>query len=90
MIQLIGQEFQGRAHSGIADARNITSIVQRLLRDGARVVFNEKLAIKGQGKLRPDGSTSFSSPVHNGEFKEIQGKLRPNYPIVKPRKPEKI
>lgn len=32
MIQLIGQEFQGRAHSGIADARNITSIVQRLLR----------------------------------------------------------
>jgi len=62
-----------------------------LLRDGAKVVFNEKLAVKGQGIKRPDGSTSFSSPVHNAEFKSLQGTLRPNYPIAGPKKkPDKI
>lgn len=85
MIQLIGQEFQGRAHSGLDDARNIASIVMRLLKDGARVIINEKLATEGQ-KRREDDTPLFAVPVHNGEWKCIQGQLRPNYPQKKPAK----
>ncbi len=83
MIQLIGREFEGRAHSGLDDARNIAFIVQRLLKDGARVVFNEKLAEGNVRRTREDGNPVFSVPVHNTEFKSIQGKLRPNYPQKK-------
>jgi 3'-5' exoribonuclease 1 len=81
MIQLIGREFQGRAHSGLDDARNIAFIVQRLLKDGARVIFNEKLA-EGNAR-REDGNPSFSAPVHYAEFKAIQGKFKPNFPQKK-------
>lgn len=86
MIQLIGREFQGRAHSGLDDARNIAFIVERLLKDGARVIFNEKLA-EGNQKRREDGSPYFSAPVHNSEYKSIQGNFRPNFP---PKKSSKI
>lgn len=86
MIQLIGREFQGRAHSGLDDARNIACIVERLLNDGDRVVFNEKLAEGSQTK-REDGSRVFTLPVHKLEFKSIQGNYRPNFP---PKKSGKI
>ena len=85
MIQLIGREFQGRAHSGLDDARNIAFIVQRLLKDGARVIFNEKLAEENVRK-REDGDPFFASPVHNAEFRAIQGKFRPNFPQKKSAK----
>ena len=64
------------------DSRNIAFIVQRLLKDGARVIFNEKLA-EGNVRRREDGDPYFSVPVHNTEFKAIQGKLRPNFPQKK-------
>lgn len=85
MIQLIGREFQGRAHSGLDDARNIAFIVQRLLKDGARIIFNEKL-VEGNARRRDDGNPFFSAPVHNTEFKAIQGKFRPNFPQKKSSK----
>lgn len=85
MIQLIGLEFQGRAHSGLDDARNIAAIALRLLKDGARLILNEKLAIEGQ-KRREDGELLFAIPVHAGEFKSIQNQLRPNYPQRKANK----
>lgn len=84
MIQLIGLEFQGRAHSGLDDARNITCIVQRLLKDGARVIFNEKLAEQHQ-KRRENGDPYFSAPVHFSEFKSVQREYRPNFPLKKSR-----
>lgn len=85
MIQLIGLEFQGRAHSGLDDARNITAIVKRLLRDGARITFNEKLA-EGNSR-RENGDPYFSAPVHNQEFfKGILGQFRPNFPSKKTTK----
>ena len=86
MIQIIGREFEGRAHSGLDDARNIAYIVQRLLKDGARVVFNEKLAEGNAKRIREDGNPVFSVPVHNAEFKSIQGNLRPNFPQKKSSK----
>lgn len=80
MIQLIGREFHGRAHSGIDDARNIAFIVQRLMKDGAKLVFNEKLPVRGEKRRRQDGTPYFASPVHMGEHKSLVGNLRPNYP----------
>ena len=85
MVQLIGQEFQGRAHSGLDDARNIAAVVIRLLKDGARVIFNEKLATEGQKRQDRD-MPLFAVPVYNGEWKSIQGHLRPNFPQRKPPK----
>lgn len=85
MIQLIGLEFQGRAHSGLDDAKNIAAIALRLLKDGARLILNEKLATEGQ-KRRDDGEPLFAVPVYHGEFKSLQGELRPNYPKRKPAK----
>lgn len=35
MLDALGMEFQGRKHSGLADARNMMSIVKQLLQDGA-------------------------------------------------------
>lgn len=81
MIHVIGQEFRGRAHSGLDDARNIASIVQRLLKDGARIIINEKLA-DGQ-KRKDDGTPLFAVSVSSVEFKTMQGTLKSNYPRVK-------
>ena len=80
MIQLIGQEFQGRAHSGLDDSRNIAAILQRVLKDGAKVIFNEKLAEDNPVKYREDGSPYFSANVTTAEFKPLNGNLRPNFP----------
>lgn len=80
MIQLIGKEFQGRAHSGLDDSRNIAAIVQQVLKDGAKLIFNEKLADDNPIKHREDGSPYFSAPVSVTEFKSLNGCLRPNFP----------
>lgn len=85
MIEIIGREFQGRAHSGLDDSRNIAFIVQRLLKDGARVIFNEKLSENNQ-KRKEDGTTVFSVPVTSAEFKSLQYNLRPNFPQKKSAK----
>ncbi len=63
MIRDIGREFQGRAHSGIDDVRNIASIVQRLLTVGACVTFNEKLVVNRakKSKIRPNFTSADSS-----------------------------
>jgi len=81
MIHLIGKEFQGRAHSGLDDSRNIAAIVQRLLKDGAKLILNEKLAEDNPVKRRDDGSAFFSAPVSVAEFKLLNGCLRPNFPF---------
>ena len=82
MIQIIGRDFEGRAHCGLDDARNIAFIVQRLLQDGARVALNEKLV--ENDRRRDDGSPIFAETVEQSEFKSIQGQLRPNFPVRKP------
>lgn len=81
MLQIIGREFHGRAHSGLDDARNIAYIVQQLMKDGARLVINEKLAELGNRQLKEDGTPLFAAPVHLGEYKSLVGNLRPNYPV---------
>lgn len=43
MIMMIRQDFKGRAHSGLDDAKNITLIVQYLLQRGASMIINEKI-----------------------------------------------
>ncbi|XP_046437200.1 ERI1 exoribonuclease 2-like isoform X3 [Daphnia pulex] len=63
MIRDIGCEFQGRAHSGIDDARNIASIVQRLLTDGARVTFNEKLVVNRAQKRKIRQNSTNTNPT---------------------------
>jgi hypothetical protein len=63
MIRHIGCEFQGRAHSGIDDARNIASIVQRLLTDGARVTFNEKLVVNRAQKRKIRQNSTNTNPT---------------------------
>ena len=84
MCLLIGREFEGRAHCGLDDARNISFIVQRLLQDGARVVFNEKIPDEQSSKnKRRDGTVYFSAPVYDAEFKSLIGNHRPNYPRSK-------
>jgi hypothetical protein len=88
MLHLIGREFEGRAHCGLDDARNISFILRRLLLDGAKVVFNEKLADGPPDKRRlgRDGNPYFSSTVHDAEFKSIYGKLPSNFPCKKANK----
>lgn len=83
MLHIIGREFHGRAHSGIDDARNIAYIVQRLMKDGAKFVFNEKLAELSERKNRDDGTPLFAAPVQGSEYKSLVGNLRPNYPICR-------
>ncbi|KAK2705983.1 3'-5' exoribonuclease 1-like [Artemia franciscana] len=43
MLELLGMEFEGRAHSGLDDARNIARILSRLLLDGANLRVNERI-----------------------------------------------
>ena len=86
MIQLIGREFQGRAHSGLDDSRNIAAIVQRVLKDGGRIILNEKLADDNPENRREDGTPFFSAPVSSSEFKSFQNSLRPNFPAKRPMK----
>ncbi len=62
MIRDIGCEFQGRAHSGIDDARNIAKIVQRLLTRGARVTFNEKLVVNRAQKSKISQNSTNTNP----------------------------
>ena len=85
MVELIGQEFQGRAHSGLDDARNIARVLLRILKDGGRVIINEKLATEGQ-KREDNNLPLFAVSVFANEWKSLQGQLRPFFPQRKPKK----
>ena len=85
MLHIIGRQFEGRAHCGLDDARNIAAVVQRLLRDGGRVVFNETLAPPlGDADARPrldrHGRPLFAEPVTDAQYKALHGLHRPNFP----------
>ena len=41
MLQHLGLKFEGRPHSGIDDARNITRILIELIKDGADATIND-------------------------------------------------
>ncbi len=43
MLDALGMEFEGRAHSGIDDARNIARIASRMLKDGCELRVNERM-----------------------------------------------
>ena len=43
MVSNLGLKFEGTPHSGIDDARNITRILQIMVRDGCEIKFNEEL-----------------------------------------------
>lgn len=43
MVSNLGLKFEGTPHSGIDDARNITRILQIMVRDGCEIKFNEQL-----------------------------------------------
>jgi len=44
-LHQLGEEFVGRPHNGLDDARNIATILLRLLRDGCSIVQNEKIIL---------------------------------------------
>ncbi len=48
MLECLGMEFEGRAHSGADDARNIAKVLMRLLADGAVVRPNERIDLKAE------------------------------------------
>lgn len=43
LVSNLGLQFEGTPHSGIDDARNITRILQIMVRDGCEIKFNEEL-----------------------------------------------
>ena len=43
MLQHLGLKFEGRPHSGIDDARNITRILIELIKDGADAIINDTI-----------------------------------------------
>ena len=44
MVTNLGMEFEGRAHSGMDDARNIARILQKMIEDGCEIKFNDYLS----------------------------------------------
>ncbi|XP_057370946.1 uncharacterized protein LOC130691922 isoform X2 [Daphnia carinata] len=78
MIREMGYQFKGRAHSGLDDARNIACIVQGLLKDGASIVFNEKLP--EESAKETNGKGLFCLPVFQPEFGIIKDTLKSNFP----------
>ena len=43
MLKKRGMKFEGRPHCGMDDARNIARLLQRMVRDGCEIKFNESL-----------------------------------------------
>jgi 3'-5' exoribonuclease 1 len=43
MLNYIGLDFEGQQHCGLDDAKNISKILLRLVNDGCKLKFNEKL-----------------------------------------------
>lgn len=43
MLEKLGKTFEGREHSGLDDARNITRIVQELILDGVNIHMNKSI-----------------------------------------------
>ena len=44
MVANLGMTFEGRAHSGMDDARNIARILRKLIEDGCEIKFNDWLS----------------------------------------------
>ena len=40
MLDGLGMEFEGRAHSGIDDTRNIAKVISQIIKDGAVLKYN--------------------------------------------------
>lgn len=80
MMKEMEYEFKGRAHSGLDDARNIACIVQVLLKDGASIIFNEKLP--EETAEEQNGKRTFSLPVLQPEFEIIKAALKSNFPTI--------
>lgn len=43
MLEGMNMEFEGRAHSGISDSRNIARILVQMIKDGCNLFVNEKM-----------------------------------------------
>ena len=43
MLEGMNMEFEGRAHSGISDSRNIARILIQMIKDGCNLFVNEKM-----------------------------------------------
>mmetsp|Transcript_90081 Transcript_90081/g.135007 ORF Transcript_90081/g.135007 Transcript_90081/m.135007 type:complete len:408 (+) Transcript_90081:94-1317(+) len=66
MLARLGRTFEGRAHSGIDDARNIARIVQAMAADGARLVINDGLSDELSVKWRPTVRKGRNCPFVSG------------------------
>jgi len=58
MLDRLNMKFEGNAHSGLDDAKNIARVVSRMLMDGAVLRVNEKL------ELQPVVETKEVAPHH--------------------------
>lgn len=77
VLDLIGQPFQGRPHNGLDDARNIATVLIRLLHDGCTIIQNEQILLRKedqeknayeQGKTRILYALSTVQRLTRGEF----------------------
>lgn len=61
MLEHLGMTFEGRAHSGLDDAKNIAQLLLRMIKDGADINVNERISATSMKKL------SNPPPVPNDE-----------------------
>ena len=53
MLEFLGMTFEGREHSGISDARNITRIAKRMAQDGCHLKPNDSYEDYRKGWTTP-------------------------------------
>lgn len=78
MVEMLGQEFQGRPHNGSDDALNISKVVICLLQDGSEALENERILLdeeeqeKNANEISKDPRIWFGlatvSNLNRGEF----------------------
>lgn len=64
MLEHLGMKFEGRAHSGLDDAKNIAQLLLRMITDGADININERISSASLAKKQ-------SLPASNDENEAI-------------------
>lgn len=75
MLSSLGMEFEGHPHSGLDDAKNIARVLVRLIKDGAVIRVNEKIADDCVDDNNRDKSRLVSvTPVNRRESEQLFSK----------------
>lgn len=65
-MKFVGMVFKGREHSGIDDARNISRLACRLVRDGAPLAITKDLAMINKEPIKRNGLQSVMTNTYVG------------------------